>query len=429
MKLTNKDLVHRSIAILFLAVGFLSGCSTSEVLVAHSIDLIQAQAELPEEQLLDVGIRVFDPGVPDGEIDKEALEELLDDRVFVHIRRSESVSMAVQLRDTMQQSGRWGTVLVTPRESSASDLNVTARILRSDGYLVRVEVEAVDAAGRMWIDRPYEFQIPAGAYNRQRYPGLDPYQDLFNSIANDLAVAAARIPAAEAAKIRTVAALRYASELSPAAFDGYVAADRRGMLVPVHLPASADPMFERTQLARQRERLFLETLNLHYESFRSRAAPSYDQWREAAREESVGIREMTRATRWRKGLGIAAMVASMIYDGGISSGFADSVMRESMISMAFGMLDMSAVSEEGRRLHEASLEELSTSFDDEVEPMVAEIGGTEHRLTGTAEEQYQEWRRLLEQLFVEETGGAGNASADGNANGNANGSRDAQQQD
>src|SRR5690606_5311203 len=36
--------------------------------------------------------------------------------------------------------------------------------------------------------------------------------------------------------------------------------------------------------------------------------------------------------------------------------------------------------------------------------LVVEIQGTEHRLTGTAEAQYHEWRDLLKRLFVSETG-------------------------
>ena len=38
-----------------------------------------------------------------------------------------------------------------------------------------------------------------------------------------------------------------------------------------------------------------------------------------------------------------------------------------------------------KRLHTDTLEELSSSFDDDIEPMVVEIQGTQHRLTGTAE--------------------------------------------
>ena len=36
--------------------------------------------------------------------------------------------------------------------------------------------------------------------------------------------------------------------------------------------------------------------------------------------------------------------------------------------------------------------------------MVVDIEGTQHRLTGTADAQYEEWRELLLQLYQSETG-------------------------
>lgn len=394
----------RLATLLLLSVGALSGCTTSEVLVAHAIDLVPSQETVPEEQLLDVGIRVFDPGVPEGEIDKEVLEELLNDGTFVHIRRTESMYMAVQLRDTMQKSGHWGAVWVTPEMSNAADLNVSARIMQSDGDIARVHVNAVDATGRVWLDKRYELETAAGVYNRQRYPDLDPYQDLFNSIANDLAQFRGKLPAADARAIRTVGELRYAGDLSPLAFEGYVAQNRSGVYSPVRLPAAGDPMFARTQNVRQRERLFFETLNQHYEKFTNDAAPSYNGWREYAREESIAIRELTRSARWRTGIGIATILASIVYGSESDNSFSSRLVRDSMMYVGVSMLQTSAVRRQEKRLHTATLEELSNSFDDDVAPLVVEIAGTQHRLTGTAEVQYAEWRNLLQQLFIDETG-------------------------
>ncbi|MCP4090054.1 MAG: hypothetical protein GY746_09705, partial [Gammaproteobacteria bacterium] len=40
-----------------------------------------------------------------------------------------------------------------------------------------------------------------------------------------------------------------------------------------------------------------------------------------------------------------------------------------------------------------------------VEPLVVEVEGQTHRLTGSAEEKYREWRRLLHDIYATETGG------------------------
>jgi hypothetical protein len=68
------------------------------------------------------------------------------------------------------------------------------------------------------------------------------------------------------------------------------------------------------------------------------------------------------------------------------------------------MLRTSQVRKQEKKLHSDTLEELSASFDDEIKPMIVEVQGTAHRLTGTAEIQYQEWRELLRQIFISEGG-------------------------
>ena len=51
-----------------------------------------------------------------------------------------------------------------------------------------------------------------------------------------------------------------------------------------------------------------------------------------------------------------------------------------------------------------SLKQLGESFQSEVQPMVVEVEGRTLQLKGTAEEQYHEWRRLLKELYENETG-------------------------
>ena len=53
--------------------------------------------------------------------------------------------------------------------------------------------------------------------------------------------------------------------------------------------------------------------------------------------------------------------------------------------------------------HKDTLEELNRSFQTEVQPMVVAVEGRTVKLTGTVEEQYDEWRRLLRELYEAET--------------------------
>jgi hypothetical protein len=389
-----------------IASATLAGCTSTEVLVAHSVPLTAAKQEVPEAELLDVGVAVFDPGVPAGEVDKKVVEELIREGTFVQIRRSESLYMAVLMRDTLQKSGHWGSVWVTPKYTSAADVNVDAKILHSDGDILQLHVSAVDATGRTWLDKSYDMETAAGAFNRQRYPDLDPYQDVFNEVANDLAAAYGQISTADRRDIRTVASMRYAADLTPEAFAAYVSEDaKKGRYALNRLPAEGDPMFDRTQRVRQRERLFLDTLDQHYEKFFTDATTPYDGWREYAREESLEIAELQKSARWRTGMGVATIVASIVYGTNSNNdGFTDRVIRDAMMYVGMDMLKTSQVRRQEKKLHVDTLDELSSSFDNEMKPMVIEIQGTQHRLTGTAEAQYAEWRDLLRQTFVDEGG-------------------------
>lgn len=396
-------MMWRLMTLTVVAAGALAGCTSSEVLVAHSVHLAPAQEFVPEDQLLDVAVAVFDSGVPEGEVDKQLVEELIKDGTFVQIRRTEALYMAVALRDTLQKSGYWGAVWVTPEQTNVADVNVSAAIRQSDGEIVEVDVHAVDAAGRVWLDHTYEVTIAGGAYNRERYGGLDPYQDLFNEIANDLAAVRAGLDPGDIENVRTVASLRYAGEMSPEAFAGYVD-DDDGKYKLNRLPAVDDPQFIRTQSARQRERVFFDTLDQHYVNFANEAESSYDSWRQYAREEAIQIREITRSSRFRTGMGIATILASFAYGSNSDGSFSDRVVRDTLMYVGMDMIRSSAVRRQEKQLHVETLQELSSSFDDEVEPLVVEVQGTEHRLTGTAAIQYQEWKDLLRDIYQSETG-------------------------
>jgi hypothetical protein len=164
-------------------------------------------------------------------------------------------------------------------------------------------------------------------------------------------------------------------------------------------------MFDRTQRVRQRERLFLDTLDQHYAQFSSEAMPSYDSWREYTREEAIAVRELTRSARWRTGMGIATIIASIAYgNNSDNGGFSERILRDALMYVGVDMIRTSQVRKQEKRLHTETLEELAEGFDDSIKPMVVEIQGTQHRLTGTADAQYDEWRQLLRQIFIAESG-------------------------
>ena len=166
------------LALVLIGSCWIAACTSSEVVVAHSVPLSKATDPVAEEELLDVGIVLFDSGVPEGEVPKEVVEELIREGTFVQIRRSESVYMSVLLRQTLQKTGNWGSVWISPKSTTAADVNIVGKILHSDGDQLRLSVTATDSTGRVWLDeQPYEMETAAGASSRGSGGGLDLHRD------------------------------------------------------------------------------------------------------------------------------------------------------------------------------------------------------------------------------------------------------------
>jgi hypothetical protein len=155
---------------------------------------------------------------------------------------------------------------------------------------------------------------------------------------------------------------------------------------------------------RQRERLFLDTIDEHYDQFYKDASTPYNGWRENAREEAIEVKELTKSAHWRTGMGVASILASIVYGTSHGSEFTERMLRDAALYIGVDMLRTSQTRKQEKQIHQSQLEELNGSFDDSIKPVVVAIQGTEHRLTGTADAQYQEWRDLLRQIFIEESG-------------------------
>ena len=379
------------------------GCVSQTVRFAHTVELVTVESEIPEEELLDVAVVVLDSGVPEGEVDQEVLEALLKDGVFTNIRRAESRFMAVHLKDTLQESGYWGAVRTTPTESLASDVNVTGKILQSDGDRLRLEIIATDATGRTLFEQTYAMETAAAAYDARKYPNKDPYQDVFNRISNDLAAAYDGLSGKERREIRQVSQLRFAGDLSPEAFGNHLE-EKRGRYEIKRLPAVDDPQFDRALRVREREYLFVDTLNDHYDKFYRDIDDPYDSWRRYAREEAVAVRELNAEKRWRYLMGGLTVAMTLIYSRNSDNDFSDRVLTNAGTYMGMELIKSGFMRREEARMHAATLEELSNGFEDEVAPVVVEIQGTTRRLTGNAAAQYEEWRTILRDLYEAETG-------------------------
>jgi len=366
------------------------------------VELSKARGEVPEERLLDVAVQVFDPGVP-ADKDEEQLEKA---GIFPSVRNAEARFIPLQIRKAMQGSGHWGAVRVVGSPTQSADLSLSGKILTAGGKHLEIEVVAVDATGKQWLSRRYEGQADVRAY-RKTEAGLEPYQSLYNRVANDLSAVLVKQGAKDVARIRQVARLRFARELAPRAFDGYLKADGKRTALR-RLPAQGDPMAARVDALREREGMLVDTLDEHYATFAERLQGSYHEWRRASYEEQDLLDRARRDAKLKGLLGVAAILGAVLVGGSCDSRYDNCGLESTagQVAVMAGTLAIQAAmrSHAEAKMHAAALREMAVSLDAEVQPMLVEVEGRTRTLEGSAETQFAAWRTLLSELFTAETG-------------------------
>lgn len=380
-----------------------AGCTSRTIKKVNAVEAVQAEVELAESQRLDVSVAVFDPNVPEDE------EEQVEEFIFPAVRSAESRYMPYVLRRTLEQTSQWGAVRVLPAPDAAAELLVTGRIDESDGADLRLRIRAVDATGREWLDRRYEDVAAEVMYREDiNVPG-DPFQDLYNRIANDLLAFRQTLSPEQLREIRQVSRLKYAAELSPEAFGRHLASD--GDRVQIRrLPAQDDPMLARVDRIRESEYLFVDAVDQEYGVFTTRMGNSYDQWRRFSYEETLAREEVDRAARAR------AIAGAIALAGGMAASRSDSYITHNVGNIAamggLYMLKQAWDTSKQGKLHDETLHELAQSFDAEMKPITVAVEGEVIKLSGSLESQYAEWRRLLREIYAAETGFAPGSDSD-----------------
>ena len=372
------------------------GLGGDSVAAAKRTAAVQAREEIPEELLLDVGIEVFDPGLSQ---DQRADE---GKGVFSELRKAEARYMAYLLKNTLESTGQWGAVRVLPRGVGTTDVRVSARIRRSTGSKLELRAQIVDATGHQWKRRKYRENAYGRAYDDRAVSAGDPYQHLYNRIANDMLAARDNLSENDIVKIRTVTRLQFAADLAPADYGDYLKTNRKGKVKISRLPSDDDPMMQRVALIRERDYMFVDLLNEHYAGFYTRMGTSYDEWRKYSYDEERSLLKQRKESNKLKWIG-AILIA-----GGLLLGDDDTRAERAAKEAAIygGVMTVASGIEKGKesQIHIEALKELAASFDAEVSPMLVEVEGQTLRLEGSAETQYAEWRSMLSEIFTAETG-------------------------
>jgi len=378
-----------------ILVILLAGCATYQAQKVGPTPIMQAQSEIPEDQLLDVGILVF-------ESDELSEDEAEDAGTNNDIRTAEGHFIPYHLKNTLQQSSHWGAVQVVPVETDSVDLTVKGKILESNGEQLGLNINVIDASGKTWFRKSYKAEATANSYSGNQVRQKDAYQNLYNAIANDMAEFKNMLSPEDIKKIRAVSKLKFAADFAPDAFNGYLVKDQKENFSINRLPADGDPMMDRLLKIREREYMYLDTLNEYYEEFYTKMWPSYENWRSLNQTERKAMRKIKREALTRQLIG-ALLIAGAIAAGSSDSSATTAIQAGLIIVGGQVIISGFNISKEAD-IHEAALQELSESFGSEMKPVVMDFEGKKYELTGSAKEQFKQWRELLRKIYYAETG-------------------------
>lgn len=390
----------RSFLLMAVFLFLIGGCARIPgTQVEHGITPLVMDHEPEPSELLDISLKVLDPGsLPEDPKERRGLSP--------EIRDAEARFFPVHLKYTLQDTGYWGMVRVVPDDDIGADVLVRGRIEYSDGESCAVTIEAVDATGRVWFKKTYAETARPSERALTEPEQKDIFQDLFTSIANDLAVFRGKLSPAEIEEIRRVAELRYAKTMAPDAFKNYLKQDASGRYQILRLPARDDPMLERVRKLRVRDDMLVDAINGYYNAYYRDLWEPYTDWRRFRGEEVSTMRELERQALTRQILGVAAIVGAIAIG---AAGDSDVVNRTGSLRDVMIMGGAAAVYsgyQKGKEteINKEAIEELDTSFKAEAEPLVVDVNGETIRLTGSAEQQYTRWRQLLRTMYARETG-------------------------
>jgi len=371
----------------------LGGCVSKSVKSTSVPRLETASSEVPEELLLDVGIAIFDPGIDDYDEDQ---------RVYPEVRKAEARYMPSLLSEAMQDSAAWGSVRVVPSSQQFTDLMVQGKILHSDGEELQLHITAIDSRGYTWLDREYTGNASRYAYSATTRSTYDPFQAVYNTIANDLLRRQEELRLEDRKNVRLVTELLFARSFSPDAFDGYLAQNRQDHYLVMRLPADSDPMLERVRTIRERDQMFIDTLQEYYVNFDEQMVGPYQEWRKLSYEEAIALQQVKAESTRRMIAGGVAILAGI---AGASSNNSSGRTAANVAIIGGGYLLKSGLEKRNEaQIHVEALEELGMSLEAEITPQVIELEDRTVMLSGNVEDQYAQWREVLAEIYRTEVG-------------------------
>jgi len=401
MQHMNKSNPAKPLSLICLSIGMLTltGCASTTIKTTEVVPIVQQHNEIAEELLLDVGIAIFNPGI------EEALEQADEDTiVFAEIRNAEARYFPQLMADTIQKSSAWGAVRVVPNNKAAVDVVLQGKILHSDGESMKINMVVKDASGRLWFSKDYQAIASRYSYDDKRKTQADAFQNIYNEISNDMLSYKKSLQNKQILDVRTITELKFAQSFAPETFKKHLSTNAKGQTVISQLPAQNDPMLNRIRQIRERDYLFIDTLQEYYSTFAKDMEQPYWRWRQESYQEVMALRSLDKSSDRRMAVGAATLVAGILSAAKSSNRIVRTSGTATMA--AGGYIIKSAIDQDNEsKIHVEALQELGDSLEASIEPNVIELEDRSVTLSGTVDNQYKQWREILREIYRIDTTG------------------------
>jgi len=157
-------------------------------------------------------------------------------------------------------------------------------------------------------------------------------------------------------------------------------------------------------MIRSRDDMLVDIINGYYDAYYQDLWEPYTNWRKFRSEELSTMHELEKQALTRQLLGIASIVGAIAigatadYDTSRQT----SSLRDVMIMGGAADIYSGMQKKKESAMNRDVIEELGASFSSEAQPLVIEVDGETLRLTGSAEQQYSRWRKILRKIYARE---------------------------
>jgi hypothetical protein len=351
---------------------------------------------------LDVVIPVFDPGLPlndRGDVDYKAVGKA---GLWPQLRRAEANRFAVETKRAVEKLGTFGSVSVVPTATASADVYLLGSIDKSDSEIIKLSVNVLDSQGKLWGKRQFEHKVAKGFYRDRTNDNKDPYSPVFMQIADYVYELLKTKSEKEKETIKHITELRYAQLYAPEVFSQHLKLKKTWSGNYEYklrsLPSQNDSVVNRIKPLRVQDQLFIDRLQTQYEGFHAKSDDSYRAWQKETLPEILATKKSRSDRNVRIGAGLAMATLAVLL--GQNSNSTAGELGTIVGVVASGALLKSALDKNAElKVHKQSLDELGESLDLELSPQLITHNDQTIELTGTANEQYQQWKNHLKAIY------------------------------